>query len=567
MKLIFSELIHLLTKKQERNIWSLVKFFLALIAMVTVYSILFHFLMIFENREFSWITGFYWTLTVMSTLGFGDITFATDLGKAFSIIVLMSGIVFLLTMLPFTFIQFFYLPWLEAQAKARAPRELPAGTKNHVILTSYDPVSINLAERFSQFHHEYVIVVEDVQQALEVQDLELSVAVGDLGDPQTYRRLKVDEAALVVANVDDMTNTNIAFTIREISQTVPIAANADLDDSVDILELAGSTHVFQFTKMLGQSLARRVLGTTARANVIGKIESLLIAEAPAMRTPLVGKTLLQSKLRESIGINVVGIWERGRFIIPTAQTTINPTTVLLLAGSAEQFGAYDKKFGRDKKYQAPVLILGGGRVGRAAADALTERNIDYRIIEKKQKLIEDDRYIYGSAADINTLMKAGINTAPSIIITTHDDPTNIYLTIYCRRLSPDTQIISRANLERNISKLHTAGADLVMSYASMAASIIFNLLKPDDLLMLAEGLNIFRIVLPPPYVGKTLAESKIRSQTGCNVVAICDPDSMCVNPNPSYRFSDSNELILIGSEEAESRFFKIHSEMKKIKAF
>jgi len=167
-----------------------------------------------------------------------------------------------------------------------------------------------------------------------------------------------------------------------------------------------------------------------------------------------------------------------------------------------------------------VLILGGGRVGRAAADALTERNIDYRIIEKKQSLVEDDRYIYGSAADINTLMKAGIKTAPSIIITTHDDPTNIYLTIYCRRLSPDIQIISRANLERNISKLHTAGADLVMSYASMAASAIFNLLKPDDLLMLAEGLNIFRVVMPPSYVDKTLAESQIRSQTGCNVVAI-----------------------------------------------
>jgi Trk K+ transport system NAD-binding subunit len=378
--------------------------------------------------------------------------------------------------------------------------------------------------------------------------------------------LKVDDAALVVSNVDDMMNTNIAFTIREISQTVPITANADLDDSVDILELAGSTHVFQFTKMLGQSLARRVLGTTARANVIGKIESLLIAEAPAMRTPLVGKTLLQTKLRETIGINVVGIWERGRFIIPTAQTTINPTSVLLLAGSTDQFSAYDEKFGRDKKYQAPVLILGGGRVGRAAADALTERNIDYRIIEKKQSLVEDDRYIYGSAADINTLMKAGIKTAPSIIITTHDDPTNIYLTIYCRRLSPDIQIISRANLERNISKLHTAGADLVMSYASMAASAIFNLLKPDDLLMLAEGLNIFRVVMPPSYVDRTLAESQIRSQTGCNVVAICDPETMCVNPNPSYRFSENNELILIGSEEAESRFFKMHSEMRKIKA-
>jgi Trk K+ transport system NAD-binding subunit len=565
MKLILSELF-LITRKQEQNFWMLGKFFIALTAMVSVYSILFHFLMIYENREFSWVTGFYWTLTVMSTLGFGDITFATDLGKVFSIIVLMSGIVFLLTMLPFTFIQFFYLPWLEAQAKAKAPRGLPSGTKGHIILTSYDPVTINLAEKFRQYHNDYVIVVDDVQQALEIQDLDFRVAVGEVGDTETYQRLKTEDAALVVANVDDMMNTNIAFTVREISQTVPIVANADLDDSVDILELAGSTYVFQFTKMLGQSLARRVIGTTTRANVIGNIESLLIAEAPAMRTPLVGKTLLQSKLRETIGINVVGVWERGRFNIPTAQTRISPHTVLLLAGSGDQFSEYDEKFGREKKYQAPVLILGGGRVGRAAAAALMERNIDYRIIEKKQRLVEDERYIIGSAADINTLMKAGINEAPSIIITTHDDPTNIYLTIYCRRLAPNTQIICRANLERNISKLHTAGADLVMSYASMAANTIINLLKPGELLMLAEGLNIFRVAVPASHVGKSLAESQIRTETGCNVIAVCDPETMCINPGPSHRFGENNELILIGSSEAESRFFTMHSGMKKIKA-
>jgi hypothetical protein len=69
----------------------------------------------------------------MSTLGFGDITFVFDLGRAFSIAVLVSGMVFLLVMLPFTFIQFFYAPWLEAHSKTRAPRGLsedPPGTSS-----------------------------------------------------------------------------------------------------------------------------------------------------------------------------------------------------------------------------------------------------------------------------------------------------------------------------------------------------------------------------------------------------------------------------------------------------
>ncbi len=565
MKLILSEIIHFRIKKQERNISIFLKFFGALAVMVTVYSILFHYIMILEDRQFSWVTGFYWTLTVMSTLGFGDITFSSDLGKLFSIIVLMSGIVFLLTMLPFTFIEFFYLPWLDAQTKAQAPRELPADTHDHVIVTGYDPVTIHLVEKFRQYQNKYVILVEEVQQALELRDSGFQVVVGNFGDTDTYRQLKIGKAALVVAKVDDMINTNIAFTIREISPEVPIVANADLDESVDILELAGSTHVIQFYKMLGESLARRVIGTHTAANVIGRIESLLIAEAPAMRTPLVGKTLEENKLRETIGINVVGLWERGQFIMPSPQTVINPTTVLLLAGSEELFDAFDRKLGRHQKYQDPVLILGGGRVGQAAAAALRERRIDYRIIEKRRRLIADDRYIHGSAADIDVLRKAGIETTPAIIITTHDDPTNIYLTIYCRKLAPEVQIICRANLESNISKLHTAGADLVMSYASMAANAILNLLKPEELLMLAEGLNIFRVVTPKSYADKSLAESQIRSRTGCNVVAICDREAACINPEPAYRLNQDDELILIGNEGAIGRFFKMHPDSKRIK--
>ncbi|MEI2691813.1 MAG: hypothetical protein V9H69_19770 [Anaerolineae bacterium] len=53
--------------------------------------------------------------------------FESDLGQAFSIVVIISGVVFLLILFPFTFIEFFYAPWLKAQAEARTPTELPSG--------------------------------------------------------------------------------------------------------------------------------------------------------------------------------------------------------------------------------------------------------------------------------------------------------------------------------------------------------------------------------------------------------------------------------------------------------
>ena len=118
MKFIPSQIIYFTRRRTtQRNLKLLLNFMLVLTLMVVIFSVLFHYIMQMEGKEYSWITGFYWTLTVMSTLGFGDITFASDLGKAFSMVVLLSGVLFLLVMLPFTFIQFFYGPWLEAQSK------------------------------------------------------------------------------------------------------------------------------------------------------------------------------------------------------------------------------------------------------------------------------------------------------------------------------------------------------------------------------------------------------------------------------------------------------------------
>ncbi|MCP4634727.1 MAG: potassium channel protein, partial [candidate division Zixibacteria bacterium] len=327
-----------------------------------------------------------------------------------------------------------------------------------------------------------------------------------------------------------------------------------------ILELAGSTYVFQFMKMLGESLARRTLGMSMGANVIGKFDQLLIAEASAMRTPLEGKTLLQSNLREKTGVTVVGLWERGRFKVPQPQTKINSSTVLVLAGSAEQLEKYDDVFSIYRLYHtsgAPVLILGGGRVGRAAAQVLEERKIIYKVVEKNAKLIQNN-YIQGNAADLDTLNRAGLREAPSVIITTHDDSMNIYLTIYCRKLRSDIQIISRANLDGNISKLHRAGADLVMSHASMGANAIINLLKPDKILMIAEGLNIFRASVHSSLAGKSLAESNIRKQTGCSVIAIGRENKLKINPEPSILLEENDEMVLIGTSDAEKSLINIY---------
>jgi Trk K+ transport system NAD-binding subunit len=557
MKFLPAQFVFLLQdRRARRNIRSLAEFAFFLIVLVVVYSYLFHVIMAHEGRDFSTITGFYWTLTVMSTLGFGDITFHSDLGRFFSIVVLLSGIILLLVMLPFTFIQFFYAPWLEAQNKSRVPRHLPPEVGKHVIITCYDPIAIALVKRLKQYGHDYVLIVPEVQTALDLVDQGYKVLVGELDDSDTYTRAQVTQAALVVALNDDMKNTSIVYTVREIAPLVPIVANADMDDSVDILQLAGCSHVFQFMNMLGHSLARRTLGARTRSNIIGRFETLVIAEAPAMRTLLVGKSIKDIGLRQATGLTIAGLWSRGHFTLPHPETVIESSMVLVLAGSEEQLTAYSSYVGEtDSVSSAPALILGGGRVGKAAVNTLKEQGMAYRIVEKNPRIGEDkENCILGSAADHQTLIKAGIDRAPSVFITTHNDDVNIYLTIYCRRLRPDIQIISRATLDRNINVLHAAGADLVMSHASMAANTIINILTPDRVLMLTEGLNIFRCKAHRNLVGKNLLTSGIRESTGCSVIAIFRNNSLRINPDPNEVFAVDDEMLLIGTAASEKAF-------------
>jgi len=550
------------SRRGRRNVQVLVRFLVVLAALITFYSVGFHVLMLREGQEHTWITGLYWTLTVMSTLGFGDITFHTDVGRIFSIVVLLSGTTFMLVLLPFTFIEFFYEPWMSAQAAARAPRQLPEGTSGHVLITSHDPVTIALIRRLEQYQYSYALVVPELEEALRLHDLGVNVMVGELDDPGTWTRARVDCAALVISTASDVTNTAVSFTIRGVAKDVPIVTSAGDEASVDVLELAGSTVVLRLEEMIGQSFARRTVGGDAVSHVIGRFDDLLIAEATAHRTPLVGKTLQEIALPDKVGVSVVGVWERGHFKPARAETLINDTDVLVLAGAEEHLARYDELLRIYNVSTAPVVILGGGRVGRATARELARAGRDYRIVEVLPERIGDpEKYVPGTAADLATLEQAGIRVSPTVIITPRDDELNVYLTIYCRQLRPDIQILSRATLVRNVAGLHRAGADSVLSYASMGMSTAMNLLQHGRLLTVAEGLDLFKVRVPPELAGRTIAESRIRERTGCSVVAIRTERGTEVVPSPGVTISADAEIVLIGTAEAEDRFLDIYPDL------
>ena len=564
MKYLPSQLAYLTTDRDARtNLKALVKYLAFLVGLVAIYAVLFHVIKLnVEKEQHSWITGLYWTLVVMTTLGFGDITFTSDIGRLFSIVVLLSGVVFLLVVLPFLFIRLFYAPWLEARVRLRVPRHAPPGMNRHVIIARHDPIAAALIERLDSEDIPYLVIEPDPVRAGQLFGDNVWVIAGDNDNRLTYERGAAMAARMVLANCEDTTNTNITLTVRELAPDLAVVAIVEQQESVDILELSGATAVVTLKQQLGDYLANRVDVGRPEAHVVGEFRGLQIAELPAHDTRFAGVTVQATKLRQQTGLSVVGFWERGKLKPAHPQAVIHPDSVLVVAGTAAQVMRFNALLPEGTGETAPVLVIGAGRVGMAAARSLKRKGLQVHVIDRSERALQSlaseiTTVFAGDAADRQLLDRAGIFAARSVVLTTNDDAVNIYLTVYCRRLNRDLRIVSRVTHARNLEAIHRAGADFVLSETTLGVEAVMSLLRGYPPVLLGEGVEFFSESVPASLAGRPLRESGIGSRTGLSVVALQHGEQLTAPLTSETILPAGSELILLGSHEQRTEFQRV----------
>jgi Trk K+ transport system NAD-binding subunit len=573
VKFLASELLAILSQKQmQKNVRALSRYLAVLGALIVVYSVLFHALMLYEDRYHSWLTGLYWTLTVMTTLGFGDITFQSDLGRVFTIVVLLSGVVLLLIVLPYAFIRYFYAPWLEAQVRVKAPRRLDEDVHDHVVFGRIDVLATAVIPRLELLGIPYVALEPDPVRALALADDGYSIVLGERDARETYEAVRVQKARLLIANLDDRTNTNVTLTAREVCTKAPIVAFADDKDAVDVLKLSGATNVLALKHRLGEYLAARVTLGDVHAEVVGNYHDLLIAEVPIHGTQFVGKTIAETGFRELTGLSIVAHWDRGRMHTARADAVLTDHSVAVIAGTKAQIDGLNRALRASGNSSTippsndhPVVVIGGGKVGRAAARALQKRGLTVHIIDENASLKPilseiASRVIIGNASDQRVITEAGIANAPSVLLSTHDDATNVYLAVYCRKLNKACRIISRIVNDRNLESMHRAGADFVLGESALGAKFVMSVLHGREIVVLGEDVDVFIVPTTPSLVGRTLGDSAIGARTGLSVIAIHHGDDMISTPPPSATITEGSSLVMLGTQAQRRDFFDLFND-------
>ena len=534
----------------------------ALLALVVgLFSVLFHLVMAAEGQEHEWFTGVYWTLTTMSTLGYGDIVFQSALGRAFSMLVLVTGVILVLVVLPFGFIRLMVV-WLEAQLRTRVDTRVPRHLKGHVIVSMYDDVADELVGRLAHARIESVVIEADPVRAASMHADRVPVVRGDLGMRTTYENSAFGRARLLLANASDVVNTNIVLTAREVSERVPIVATAANPEGEAVLRLAGANQVVLTTRRLGRQLAIRVPVGPAKALTVGRYKEIAIAEFPIRDTRLGGLTLKEAAVRTHTGLTVFAIAKRGHLEPGLPGTVLREDCIGLAAGSCEQVDALNRYLAEGASEGGRVVVIGGGRVGREVVRSLDARGASVGIVDRKPSLRDAlaeiaDEVTIGDMTDKRVIEQVGIRTASSLVLTTNDDATNIFLAVYCRKLNPDAIIVSRVTSPANVEAIHRAGADFAVSDSEITIQSILAAVRGSQPMILGEGLDLFGAEVPRSLEGKPLSDSDILARTGLAVFAVEGGGAVEAHPRPDRILGKGERILFVGTVSERDEFERV----------
>ena len=224
----------------------------------------------------------------------------------------------------------------------------------------------------------------------------------------------------------------------------------------------------------------------------------------------------------------------------------------------------------DKHY----IVCGFGRTGRHVAHEFAAESIPFVIIDDNLEEVEEIKQlgyvvILGDATLDESLVRAKIDKAVCLVTALPSDAENLYTILSAKTLNPKIRAIARASNEEAVKKLQRAGADAVISpYITGGKRLAAAALRPqvmdfvDGILTGSERsyyLEEFRIDAQIcPFVGKTLREASLRSQSGALVLAIRRFDgSLIAGPTGDTLIIEGDSLICMGTAEQLRELNKI----------
>jgi len=219
-----------------------------------------------------------------------------------------------------------------------------------------------------------------------------------------------------------------------------------------------------------------------------------------------------------------------------------------------------------KSLKGHTIVCGFGRNGKQAILKLKNYNQQFVVVEKDKEIaaeldVNNLLNIQGDATLDETLLRAGIKNAATLITALPSDADNLFVVLTANQLNSTCKIISRASNESSYAKLKIAGASNVIMPDKLGGDHMASLVVTPDVIEFVDRLtiegettaNLEEIAvddLPKKYINKTILDLDLRRETGCTVIGIRTPDrDYIINPEAETALINGSSLIVLGRPE------------------
>ncbi|WP_251344123.1 potassium channel family protein [Haloplanus halophilus] len=508
---------------------------------------------VYEGSPISFLHALQVVVETFTTTGFGsDAPWTSPEMNVLVIVMDLTGVVLIFLALPVL-----VFPLFEQAISTTVPAAADERLSDHVVICTLTPRGETLVEELDSWGVDHLILEPDRDRARDLYEEGYDVIHADPQSVDGLEAARLPAARSLVADDSDPVNTSTVLTAKEVAEDVRTVSVVDDPDRERYHRLAGADDVLSPRALLGEGLASKV--TTGISTELGEAieigEDFEVAELPIQRgSDLVGRTIAESGIRERAGANVIGAWFRGEFESPPdPDATLDNGTVLLVSGHEDQLERLKdltmsdvRRFGRGQ-----TLVVGCGEVGTTVSTALSSAGVPSEVMDLRDEPGVD---VVGDATDPEALSRAGVEDARTVILALPDDTLTEFAILVVRDLNPSIELIARAEQTENVQKMYRAGADYVLSLATVSGRMLAStILEDEEVISLDKQVEVVR-THAPNLVGRTLGEADVRARTGCTVVGVERDGEVVTDLGPDFRVREGDELVIAGTDEGTNRF-------------
>jgi len=311
-------------------------------------------IMLFGTLGYIWIDNFslmdaiYQTGITFTTVGFGEISSISPLGRLFTIFLIIAGFA-VFSYAVGILVDVINKGRLLALLKENRMLYKIARLKNHMVICYHNDYTIELTKELRKAHIPFVVI--DSREDMEKIAKKYKYPYFINADPHTTLAIKkafLSSARGVITlskNVTD--NIAVISSIRLYEKDLKrhpyyILSVANSDEEIEKLLRLGANEVLSPTKLI----AKRMTAVTVDPDVKNILEEFVYSvDTPldleeitvSKKSWLSYKKLKEAHLRELFNVTVVGIKEEsGKFIpIPKGDVILKPNDVLLVIGTSK----------------------------------------------------------------------------------------------------------------------------------------------------------------------------------------------------------------------------------------